>query len=135
MNTIAIQTVEQNAEILTDLAKKIWENPETAFNEVKACEWTAEVLKNAGYKAENESGVVYIQEALSPEQVDDVHRIRQEAGYVESFGYKRQAAKKDAPQPASAVHGRGKKNAEGPRSDQDAAKKVSGARRRRKGDP
>ena len=36
MNTIAIQTVDQNAEILTDLAKKIWEHPETAFNEVKA---------------------------------------------------------------------------------------------------
>ena len=94
-----------------------------------------EVLNNAGYKAENESGVVYIQEALSPEQVDDVHRIRQEAGYVESFGYKRQAVKEDAPQPSSAVQGKGKKNAKRPRSDQDATEKVSGARRRRKGDP
>lgn len=52
MNTIAIQTVDQNAEILTDLAKKIWEHPETAFNEVKACEWTAEVLRNAGFDVE-----------------------------------------------------------------------------------
>lgn len=52
MNTIAIQTVDRNAEILTDLAKKIWEHPETAFNEVKACEWTAELLKNAGFDVE-----------------------------------------------------------------------------------
>jgi len=52
MNTIAIQTVDQNAEILTDLAKRIWDHPETAFNEVKACEWTAEVLRNAGFDVE-----------------------------------------------------------------------------------
>ena len=50
INTIATKAVDQNAEILTDLAKKIWEYPETAFNEVKACEWTAEVLKNAGFE-------------------------------------------------------------------------------------
>jgi len=52
INTIATKTVDQNAEILTDLAKKIWEYPETAFNEVKACAWTAEVLKNAGFEVE-----------------------------------------------------------------------------------
>ena len=52
LNTIATRTVDENAEILTDLAKKIWEYPETAFNEVKACEWTAEVLKQAGFDVE-----------------------------------------------------------------------------------
>ena len=52
IDTIATKAVEQNAEILTDLAKKIWEHPETAFHEVKACEWTAEVLKNAGFGVE-----------------------------------------------------------------------------------
>ena len=50
IDTIAVKAVDQNAEVLTGLAKKIWDNPETAFNEVKACQWTAEVLKNAGLK-------------------------------------------------------------------------------------
>ena len=50
IDTIATRAVDQNEKVLTDLAKKIWENPETAFNEVKACEWTAEVLRNAGFE-------------------------------------------------------------------------------------
>lgn len=52
IDTVATRAVDQNAEILTGLAEKIWENPETAFNEVKACEWTAEVLRNAGFEVE-----------------------------------------------------------------------------------
>ena len=52
IDTIAVKAIDQNAEVLTGLAKKIWENPETAFNEVKACEWTAGVLKNAGFQVE-----------------------------------------------------------------------------------
>lgn len=52
LSTVATKAVDQNAAILEDLAKKIWEHPETAFNEVKACEWTAEVLKNAGFEVE-----------------------------------------------------------------------------------
>ena len=52
MDTVATRAVDQNAEILTDLAKKIWDHPETAFNEVQACEWTAEVLRNAGFEVE-----------------------------------------------------------------------------------
>ena len=44
LETIATKAVEQNEAVLTDLAKKIWDCPETAFNEVKACEWTAQVL-------------------------------------------------------------------------------------------
>lgn len=52
LNTIATKAVDQNAKMLENLAKKIWENPETAFNEVKACEWTAEVLRNAGFEVE-----------------------------------------------------------------------------------
>jgi len=35
IDTIATRAVDQNEKVLTDLAKKIWENPETAFNEVK----------------------------------------------------------------------------------------------------
>ena len=52
LETIATKAVEKNEAILTDLAKRIWDNPETAFNEVKACEWTAEVLRNAGFTVE-----------------------------------------------------------------------------------
>lgn len=52
LSTVATKAVDQNAAILEDLAKKIWEHPETAFNEVKACEWTAEVLKNAEFEVE-----------------------------------------------------------------------------------
>ena len=33
IDTIAVKAVDQNAEVLTGLAKKIWDNPETAFNE------------------------------------------------------------------------------------------------------
>ena len=35
IDTIATRAVDQNEKVLTDLAKKIWENPETAFNEVE----------------------------------------------------------------------------------------------------
>lgn len=52
LETIATKAVEQNEAVLTDLAKKIWDCPETAFNEVKACEWTAQVLRNAGFQVE-----------------------------------------------------------------------------------
>ena len=52
LETVAIKAVEQNEKVLVDLAKKIWEHPETAYNEVKACEWTAEVLRNAGFEVE-----------------------------------------------------------------------------------
>ena len=67
INTIATKAVDQHAEILTDLAKKIWEYPETAFNEVKACEWTAEVLRNAGFEVE--VGRKYIITVHSPNNV------------------------------------------------------------------
>ena len=52
LETIATKAVEQNEAVLTDLAKKIWDCPETAFNEVKACEWTAQVLRDAGFQVE-----------------------------------------------------------------------------------
>lgn len=51
IDTIATRAVDQNEKVLTDLAKKIWENPETAFNEVKHVR-TAEVLRNAGFEVE-----------------------------------------------------------------------------------
>ena len=52
LETIATKAVEKNEAILTDLAKRIWDNPKTAFNEVKACEWPAEVRRNADFTVE-----------------------------------------------------------------------------------
>ena len=42
IDTIAVKAVDQNAEVLTGLAKKIWDNPETAFLVVMACQWAGE---------------------------------------------------------------------------------------------
>ena len=52
LETIATKAIEKNEKLLTDLAKKIWDHPETAYNEVKACEWTAEVLRSLGFEVE-----------------------------------------------------------------------------------
>ena len=49
---IAIKEIEKQSEVLTELAHKMWEEPETAYNEVKACQWTAEVLKANGFEVE-----------------------------------------------------------------------------------
>ena len=45
IGTIAIQKIREEKEKFIDLAQKMWENPETAYNEVKACAWTAELMK------------------------------------------------------------------------------------------
>lgn len=50
--SIATKAVDENAKVLTELAKRIWENPETAFQEVNACKWTAKVLRDAGFEVE-----------------------------------------------------------------------------------
>ncbi len=52
LETTATRAIDQNAGILRELAEKIWNCPETAFNEVNACRWTAEVLQNAGFDVE-----------------------------------------------------------------------------------
>lgn len=52
MENIMIQTIDQNAEELMNLAKRIWENPEMGWTETKAVEWTAEVLKKHGFEVE-----------------------------------------------------------------------------------
>ena len=52
IDTIAMKAVDQNAQALEDLAKKIWDNPETAFNEVNACQWTADLLRQNGFEVE-----------------------------------------------------------------------------------
>ena len=52
LNTTAINKIEQEKDTLIELAQKMWDNPETAYNEVNACEWTAEVLKHYGFEVE-----------------------------------------------------------------------------------
>ena len=48
----AIDKIREEKQSFIDLAQKMWEEPETAFNEVKACEWTAEVLEKFGFEVE-----------------------------------------------------------------------------------
>lgn len=52
IGTIAIQKIREEKEKFIDLAQKMWENPETAYNEVKACAWTAELMKEYGFEVE-----------------------------------------------------------------------------------
>jgi len=49
---IALQEIENKKEIVFELAKNIWENPEIAFQEVKASAWSAELLEKEGFEVE-----------------------------------------------------------------------------------
>ncbi|MBF4695541.1 amidohydrolase [Fusibacter ferrireducens] len=49
---LAQKGIEEMKTPLYDLAKKIWENPETAYNEVKASQWTADFLEAQGFEVE-----------------------------------------------------------------------------------
>ncbi|MEA4919615.1 MAG: amidohydrolase [Clostridiaceae bacterium] len=44
--------IDKEEKKLVELAQKMWENPETAYNEVNACKWMAEVLKGYGFEVE-----------------------------------------------------------------------------------
>ncbi|MBQ1906655.1 MAG: amidohydrolase [Firmicutes bacterium] len=50
--TTAIRKIDAEQEKLIDLSKKMWEHPETAYNEVEASKWTAELLKEYGFEVE-----------------------------------------------------------------------------------
>ncbi len=52
IGSIAIEKIEKEQEKLIELSKKLWGTPETAYNEVNACRWTAEVLKDYGFEVE-----------------------------------------------------------------------------------
>lgn len=49
---IAKREIEQKRKLFEELATKIWEHPETAFNEIKAAAWTAELLEQEGFSVE-----------------------------------------------------------------------------------
>ena len=52
MSKIALDYIDSRSKDLEDLTLKIWSNPEVAYKEVKACEWTAEFLRNEGFTVE-----------------------------------------------------------------------------------
>ncbi len=49
---LIIDSVNSKAAYYEELAMKIHEHPETAYNEVKACAWMAEALKENGFEVE-----------------------------------------------------------------------------------
>jgi len=49
---IAINKIREEKAKFVDLAQKMWDNPETAYNEVKAAAWTAELMKEYGFEVE-----------------------------------------------------------------------------------
>ena len=50
--TIALKHIQENAQTYKTLARNVWENPEAAFQEVKASEWCAELLAKSGFSVE-----------------------------------------------------------------------------------
>ncbi len=52
IGSISINEIDKKRFKLDDLSKKIWENPEKAFKEFKACENTANFLRSEGFDVE-----------------------------------------------------------------------------------
>jgi len=52
LGKIALQEIEEKKDAVIELSKKIWENPEIGYHEVKACKWTAELLEKEGFEVE-----------------------------------------------------------------------------------
>ena len=46
IGSIAIEKIRSDKDVFIGLAQNMWDHPETGYNEVKACELTAEILKN-----------------------------------------------------------------------------------------
>ena len=49
---IAYEAIAKARPVLDELSRNIWENPEGPYKEVKACQWTAQVLRDAGFDVE-----------------------------------------------------------------------------------
>ena len=52
IGSIAINKIDAESAKMIELAQKMWNEPETAYNEVKAAAWTAELLKEYGFEVE-----------------------------------------------------------------------------------
>ena len=51
-NRAACIAIDKQADALTDLAFKMWQNPELGWTEHKAVEWTAQLLRQNGFETE-----------------------------------------------------------------------------------
>lgn len=52
--TISVQYIEERGYKAVELARKLWSEPETAWNEVKAASWSAELLREEGFTVEEQ---------------------------------------------------------------------------------
>ncbi len=52
VGSTAIKKIRAEQDKLIELAQKMWDTPETAYNEVNACRWTAELLREFGFEVE-----------------------------------------------------------------------------------
>ncbi|MCF0150634.1 MAG: amidohydrolase, partial [Firmicutes bacterium] len=48
-----VDAIDSKKDFLNDLAMKIHDNPELAYNEVQACAWMVEALKENGFEVES----------------------------------------------------------------------------------
>ncbi|MEA4919614.1 MAG: amidohydrolase [Clostridiaceae bacterium] len=52
IGSIAVKKIKEEEKKFVGLAQNMWDHPETAYNEVNACQWTAELLKEYGFEVE-----------------------------------------------------------------------------------
>ena len=53
---LACDFIDQRKDSFIDLSKRIWSNPETRFEEFKACEWLSTAMKDAGFDVKPKLG-------------------------------------------------------------------------------
>lgn len=54
MKSIAADYISKNSESVLEVVRRMWDEPETAWNEVSAARWNAELLEKNGFKVETE---------------------------------------------------------------------------------
>jgi len=68
LGKIAQTAIDKKSGELIQLATQIWENPEIAYQEVKASKWTAEMLEKEGFTVEKGyAGVLVDRKSSSPD--------------------------------------------------------------------
>ena len=50
--SIAADYIAENSKPVLEVVRRMWAEPETAWNEVKAAQWNAELMKSSGFKVE-----------------------------------------------------------------------------------
>ncbi len=51
-NSVAVRYIEEHGQAAAEVARKMWAEPETAWNEVKAAKWNADYLRAEGFAVE-----------------------------------------------------------------------------------